>query len=777
MTAPARRLAGWLAIATLLGASAYLVSTLIRAAAETAAVRAYDIYSFAYPVALYARDAVRHGGRGLFWNPLQNCGQPFLGSGVTGALYPPFLFFLVLGGDHALYALLVFNLAVGSVGAYLLCRELGVGTIAALCGGLAFGFSNAGADVITYTPLVSGPYAWMPAAILCCERILKAPTLRRGIALGVVLTLALLPGHPQPLLYIYQLIALYVAFAVAVRSRWLGVRTLWTLLLGLAMPPLLGAVHLLPALEVMRASVRNASLSWTEMSPGSYLTWQTFQTSFTYRRDLFNPVDLVPLMLASAAVCATQLWRFAIFFGLVALVSLDLAMGANGYLFPLYTGLPLGRLFRDPERYLWVTAFCVAVLAAIGVDAICSWETRSSQWPRRLGGIVLPALVLLGLSQWVPNVGRYKPERFVLAVVLGACVLGAFVPRLRPAAGLGLALAMFLSLLVFRLAPFRHLLPSDAALYSNADVFHLVRDQLTPQERIYVVGKHADFSLQQKTGSLFGVPSLFDYESLPTRRFAEFYTMLRTGQHMHSLVDFYYPVSGPLPQTTRHRLLDLAATRYLLVDSSEDTTGALRDPPLVPITEVENVRVYENTTALPRARWVPLVNVEPDAPRLLWRLAWGRDDLARAAFVETSPPSGFTGAPGDGRQGSVIFVQNDPERVVLRVDAPQRGFLVLADQWFPGWQATVGGTPVPILRADYVFRLVEVPAGRSTVEFRYVPDALLLGALISAVTAGAIVLALVRLPRRKQLKDGAEDGYTGSPRVPSRSTRWQHGGS
>src|SRR5439155_1568883 len=280
--------------------------------------------------------------------------------------------------------------------------------------------------------------------------------------------------------------------------------------------------------------------------------------------------------------------------------------------------------------------------------------------------------------------------------------------------------------------------------YSNAAVFHLVRDQLPPQERVYVVRKHADFSLQQTTGSLFGVPSLFDYESLPTRRFAEFYTMLRTGQHMRSLVDFYYPIAGLLPQTTRHRLLDLAATRYLLVDSSEDTTGALRDPPLVPITEVENVRVYDNTTALPRARWVPLVNVEPDAPRLLWRLAWGRDDLARAAFVETSPPSGFTGAPGDGRQGSVIFVQNDPERVVLRVDAPQRGFLVLADQWFPGWQATVGGTPVPILRADYVFRLVEVPAGRSTVEFRYVPDALLLGALIGIPYSYVSPLAYLR---------------------------------
>ena len=219
--------------------------------------------------------------------------------------------------------------------------------------------------------------------------------------------------------------------------------------------------------------------------------------------------------------------------------------------------------------------------------------------------------------------------------------------------------------------------------------------------------------------------------------------MLRTGQQLRSLIDFYYPVSGPLPQTTRHRLLDLAATRYVVVDASTDTTGAFRDPPLVRIAEMRNVRVYENPTALPRARWVPEVKVEPDASGLLARLAWGRDDLRRVAFVETSPPSGFTGAPADVQRASVTFVQNDPERVVLTVDAPQRGFLVLADQWFPGWRATVGGTSVPILRANYAFRLVEVPAGRSTIEFRYVPDALRLGALISVATAGAIVLALI----------------------------------
>ena len=677
---------------------------------------------------------------------------------MTGVLYPPFLLFLFLDPDKALHGLLFFNIAVGAIGAYLLCRELGMGQLAALCGGLAFGFSNATADVITYTPVVSGPYAWMPAGILCCERILRAPTFGRGVALGVILTLALMPGHPQPLLFTYQLIALYVVFAALVRRVRIGATTLGSLLLGLALPPVLGAVHLLPALEVMRASVRNANLSVTEMAPapGAYISWKGFQLSFLWRRELFNPVDLVPLMLASVAVCATRFWRHTIFFALIGVVSLDLAAGRDGYLFPLYTALPLGQLFRDPERYLWVTAFCVAMLTAIAVDAL-TVPASPPRWVTGLAAIVLPAAVLFGLTRWVPNVGAHRPEQVLLAVLFGGLLLAA-VPRLRLLTGTVLIVALVLNLLVYRLVPFRHLVPSGFLLYTRAEVFEPLQARVTPQDRIYVLGKNGDFSLQQKTGSLFGLPSLFDYDSLTTRRFAAFYTMLRTGQHMTSLADLYYPLAGPLPATTRRRLLDLAAVRYLVADEAVDTTGALRGLPLARLDQVDDVRVYENRTALPRARWVPHVNVVPDPAALLWRLAWGSDDLMRVAFVETPPPSGFVGAPGDDPVPAVTFVRNDPEHVVLSVDAPRRGFVVLADQWFPGWRATVAGIPVPILRGDYAFRLVEVPAGPVTVEFRYVPDALRAGALISALTVLAITTLLVRSARRKRLKTGAEHG-------------------
>jgi uncharacterized membrane protein YfhO len=85
--------------------------------------------------------------------------------------------------------------------------------------------------------------------------------------------------------------------------------------------------------------------------------------------------------------------------------------------------------------------------------------------------------------------------------------------------------------------------------------------------------------------------------------------------------------------------------------------------------------------------------------------------------------------------------------VVLRVRAPARGFL-LADQDFPGWRATVDGAPAPILRANYLFRAVEVPAGESTVEFRYVPTSLWLGAAITAATLLAVgIVTWLRRPR------------------------------
>jgi hypothetical protein len=53
----------------------------------------YDFYAYFYPNVLHTIRSLQEGF-GLFWNPYQNCGQPFFAYSLTGLLYPPNLVFL-----------------------------------------------------------------------------------------------------------------------------------------------------------------------------------------------------------------------------------------------------------------------------------------------------------------------------------------------------------------------------------------------------------------------------------------------------------------------------------------------------------------------------------------------------------------------------------------------------------------------------------------------------------------------------------------------------------
>jgi uncharacterized membrane protein YfhO len=78
----------------------------------------------------------------------------------------------------------------------------------------------------------------------------------------------------------------------------------------------------------------------------------------------------------------------------------------------------------------------------------------------------------------------------------------------------------------------------------------------------------------------------------------------------------------------------------------------------------------------------------------------------------------------------------------VRARASDRGLLVLADTWFPGWRARVDGRDAPIVRTDQLLRGVVIGAGRHTVEFTYVPWSWRAGWIVSLLAAiGLLALA------------------------------------
>jgi uncharacterized membrane protein YfhO len=102
------------------------------------------------------------------------------------------------------------------------------------------------------------------------------------------------------------------------------------------------------------------------------------------------------------------------------------------------------------------------------------------------------------------------------------------------------------------------------------------------------------------------------------------------------------------------------------------------------------------------------------------------------------------------RVGTATIVRYAPEEVVIDVDAPSSGILVLTDQDYPGWQSEVDGIPTEILVTDYVFRGVPVEAGRHHVVFRFVPHSFRRGLWVAAFGSMLTLGTLFAIRRRER---------------------------
>jgi hypothetical protein len=112
------------------------------------------------------------------------------------------------------------------------------------------------------------------------------------------------------------------------------------------------------------------------------------------------------------------------------------------------------------------------------------------------------------------------------------------------------------------------------------------------------------------------------------------------------------------------------------------------------------------------------------------RLVAKKVDPTKTVLLE-APATGPLPMAKDMGHGRAVIESFRRNSIKLSVESSAPALLVVAEAWYPGWQATVNGIPTEVLPANVWMRAVRVPAGESRVELHYVEPDLARGVVIS----------------------------------------------
>lgn len=174
----------------------------------------------------------------------------------------------------------------------------------------------------------------------------------------------------------------------------------------------------------------------------------------------------------------------------------------------------------------------------------------------------------------------------------------------------------------------------------------------------------------------------------------------------------------PLFPSYRCRLANMLGLRYIASPVPiEQVDHALQDGDLKLVARTKDGYVYENPRALPRVLFAGG-----------WQLAdfegmkqggqWPEFDPQQAVLLEVEPPEATPEGPSFVK-GEVKLTRYENTEIEIEVTAAAGGFVVLNDIWHPWWRAQVDGVETEILKANVLFRAVQVPAGTHTVRFSF----------------------------------------------------------
>ena len=675
-----------------------------------------DFTDLHYPYRRWIAEQLARGEK-PFWNAFVSSGHSAIGDIQFQTLYPPNGWFAQI--DGAAYTLrtleldVVAHVALGTLFAYLLARRLTGSRVGGLVTAIVFGFGGYLAGFPVQQVILLETSVWLPLILLCVD-VGADRNLVTAFVLGAgALGMAALAGHPQTLFYVGLAAGLYLLY-----KGWNGGRIRWATLPGLPILFVggagLAAVALIPAYAHLGLTDRT-DVSYAFSSSGFALheaIGALFPVQFGGAA-LYN--GIFTLLLVAIALGARRRRADKVFWTGLAILGLLLSFGGATFLQSL-SYLALGSFkFRDYERLAFLFDLAVAVLAGFGaseltsrIDLRLAWLRRVIWWP--LAGLAV--FMAFTAVQVATTQGDAQSRATLLLdrgaftgliVALGLAIIFIRERRVLNPAAAGLLAVLLVAVDLFSTTWQSNLRPGDPDLLLAPNPIVEYLESYT--SGLYRIASEGLLPGDGNAGDLFRLEDVVGNSPLETLDYGEF--------------------TRVVPEWTRWQILNV---RYVVTKRKFD------DPRFHLLRQDGPANLYEidETARIPRAY---VVHQTIEAPNHQTALAMVKDvDLREVAVVENRSAVLQPGPDeSTAYQDKVDITSYRANTLSLTTTLNRPGLLVLSEVAYPGWQASVDGATVPVLRADGIIRAVSVPSGKHEIRFWFVPPGLQDGEAISAL--------------------------------------------
>ncbi len=714
-----------------------------------------------------------HAGTSVFWNPYHYGGHPSIADPQSLVFSPPFVLWALLDRTPSLRS---FDLIVQL---HLLCGGLAMAALgwrrawpaaASILAAAVFMLGGAASARLNHTGIILC-YGLFPLALLTLELALERRSIPMALAFVALASMILL-GRNQVALMLSFMLAAFAGRAIAVapsplayvRERSVLLTVICVAGIAIILVPMLLTLQLAALSnrptailsEALEGSLHPANLASTMIADvfGSHAPAFDYwgpqyeimpevgatDSSFNY---LFVGVAPVILLVWLGVVCGRLAERGVRTLAVLLALAMMFTLGRYTPLFPLvFEHVPGFSYFRRPVD----GTFAMAILMAMLCGHLLAGYVRSG-----LPGFKpLPLAVMLSVgigvtvSVWsIAGMTNHQGQTLqavgqaVVPLVIVAGLLAVFrgSAHRERVAGL-IALVAVAELIAWNAASGlnaehrRHYTLLESAAVEDADALRLLGNEIDRRHaegarpRVEIVGLGGPW---QNLAVIRKIEATTGYNPLRIGIYDRYVSPSETGWLASAR---RFPATFDGYDCALARALGL---EYVVLDRPiEDLKQLQRPSRLEVLLAGPKVWIYRIPGATPRVRFSSRIRVaDLDAVRSGGELVYPPTSEEVAIDTETPPTgSAWRSVAISNLSGSASIASWRPGEIVVDVDAASSGVLVLHDTYYPGWTAELDGKEVPILRAEVLFRGVEVPAGRHQVVFRFRPLTLknLLGA-------------------------------------------------